>query len=207
MAIEIGGKMYVTVAERLQAVHAENVRFEVVESAPYEIAGRVMWRVVVLVDDQKYTGNAEVHMNATKGIDKTSPFENAETSALGRALGFAGYGVVESVASADEVVIARSVEASQDYNAAVKRASNPVVTAPARATEQPEPAAATPQPTFKEMFAQGKQKGLWTDAAGFYKFGTQILDITVDGGATLTREQRAQLAAAIENAQSLSLAS
>jgi hypothetical protein len=33
-----------------------------------------------------------------------SPYEVAETSAIGRALGFAGYGIVDGIATADEMV-------------------------------------------------------------------------------------------------------
>jgi len=41
-------------------------------------------------------------------VNKTSALENAETSAVGRALGFLGIGIVEGLASADEVVKAGS---------------------------------------------------------------------------------------------------
>jgi hypothetical protein len=36
-------------------------------------------------------------------VNKTSALENAETSAVGRACAFAGIGVIDSIASADEV--------------------------------------------------------------------------------------------------------
>ena len=39
-----------------------------------------------------------------KAIEKASPYEVAETSAVGRALGFAGYGIVGGIASADEMI-------------------------------------------------------------------------------------------------------
>lgn len=187
MAIEIGGKMYVTVAERLQAVHAENVRFEVVTSEPYEIAGRVMWRVVVLVDELKYTGNAEVHMNATRGIDKTSPFENAETSALGRALGFAGYGVVESVATADEVIIAKAKAEAQDYDAAVKRASNPP--APESRPGASTPARQAPENGYMRMFNTGVQRGLWQSLPQFNAWIEEVLQVKLQPGMKFTKEQ------------------
>ena len=40
-------------------------------------------------------------------VNKTAALENAETSAVGRALGFMGIGVIESIASADEMHKAR----------------------------------------------------------------------------------------------------
>lgn len=39
----------------------------------------------------------------SSNINRTSYIENCETSAVGRALGMAGFGIVESMASADEV--------------------------------------------------------------------------------------------------------
>ncbi len=39
-----------------------------------------------------------------KAIEKASPYEVAETSAIGRALGFAGFGIADGIASADEMV-------------------------------------------------------------------------------------------------------
>lgn len=43
-------------------------------------------------------------------INKTSALENAETSAVGRALAFMGIGVIESIASVDEINKAQNQE-------------------------------------------------------------------------------------------------
>jgi hypothetical protein len=105
--IDIRGKQYVTVAERVRLAHAERESFEMVESAPIQIADRWLWRVAIIVNGKRYIGTAEVKMNAPKNLpDGTNPFECAETSALGRALGFAGLGSVDSICSAEEVVMA-----------------------------------------------------------------------------------------------------
>lgn len=54
------------------------------------------------------TAHARVFVNGI-GVDKTNPVENAETSAVGRALGFFGYGLLGSgIASADEVLGAQT---------------------------------------------------------------------------------------------------
>src|SRR6185312_6919284 len=52
--------------------------------------------------------------NPSKAIEKQSPYEVAETSAVGRALGFAGYGAVDSIATADEMVKSQPQEEETD---------------------------------------------------------------------------------------------
>ncbi len=52
------------------------------------------------------TAHARVFLNGP-GVDATNPMENAETSAVGRALGFLGYGLYGTgIASAEEVLLA-----------------------------------------------------------------------------------------------------
>jgi hypothetical protein len=63
-------------------------------------------KAVVSVGDRKFTGHASEVFGSTE-INETSALENAETSAVGRALAFAGYGITGSVASADEVISAK----------------------------------------------------------------------------------------------------
>ena len=49
-----------------------------------------------------FTGHSQAAVGG-QGVNLTAALENAETSAVGRALAFLGIGVVESIASADEV--------------------------------------------------------------------------------------------------------
>ncbi len=59
------------------------------------------------------TAHARVFLNG-HGVDATNPMENAETSAVGRALGFLGYGLYGTgIASAEEVLIAIAERESQ----------------------------------------------------------------------------------------------
>ena len=67
-----------------------------------------MWVVkatLTMVDSmESFTGLAqECEDDTSSMVNKTSALENAETSAVGRACAFAGIGVIDSIASADEV--------------------------------------------------------------------------------------------------------
>jgi hypothetical protein len=105
--IDIKGKPYTLIAERVRLAHAERESFEMLSSAPIQIADRWVWQSVIKVDGVQYVGTSEVKLNAAKNTpDGSSPFECAETSAVGRALGFAGLGIPESIASAEEVILA-----------------------------------------------------------------------------------------------------
>lgn len=101
MPIAIHGKEYITVAERLQQAHEKfkegfDVLTEVIATDPV-----VVIKATLKIGEHTYTGMSAA--NPTKTIEKQSPYEVAETSAIGRALGFAGYGAVEGIATADEM--------------------------------------------------------------------------------------------------------
>lgn len=103
----IKGKPYANVAERVKGFWAlyENGRIvtEIIEHDGTSVTFRAS---CYDGDDLIATGTArEVKSNA--GVNSTSFIENAETSAVGRALGFAGIGDV-NIASAEEVALAIS---------------------------------------------------------------------------------------------------
>lgn len=104
--VNIRGKAYVDVAERVRLAHTLGGGFTMVSSEVFELAGRAFCRVTILYQAERYIGTAEVKLNAKAGTaDHDAPLECAETSALGRALGFAGIGVLDggSIASANEL--------------------------------------------------------------------------------------------------------
>jgi len=97
--IKIHGKNYVTVSERVQALieskQEYSITTEVITHTP------VLIKATVTIGENVYTGHSAA--NPAKAIEKASPYEVAETSAIGRALGFAGFGIEEGIASADEI--------------------------------------------------------------------------------------------------------
>lgn len=110
MPIQIHGKDYVTVAERLTEAreHLKSINTEVVPNG-----GMVIVKATVTTDKGVFTGISAA--NPSKAIEKMSPYEVAETSAVGRALGFAGFGAVDSIATADEMVKAETTDTSEAW--------------------------------------------------------------------------------------------
>ena len=102
--IDIKGKAYSEVAQRIKA-------FRIVYpqgSIPTEIVsidnGVVIMKASVLTDDGRLLATGTAYEKEDSSfINKTSYIENCETSAVGRALGMAGFGIDVSVASAEEV--------------------------------------------------------------------------------------------------------
>lgn len=104
--VSIHGKDYMTVARRVELAQEnralEGVETEVLYHNPVVVKARVTLKGEV------YTGISSVNLDSPRQIEKDNPYEVAETSAVGRALGFAGYGLIESIASADEMFRATS---------------------------------------------------------------------------------------------------
>ncbi len=105
--VQIHGREYMTVAKRVELAQEENalegVETEVLNHNP------VVVKAKVTISGKVYTGISSVSQDSTKQIEKQNPYEVAETSAVGRALGFAGYGLLESIASADDMTRAQTV--------------------------------------------------------------------------------------------------
>lgn len=99
--INIHGKQYVPVAERLKLANGnlESVQTEIVVNTDSEITVKA---TIKIKDKGTFTGHATSNKQHS-GIEGQSSVEVSETSALGRALGFAGYGVLETIATAEEV--------------------------------------------------------------------------------------------------------
>lgn len=101
--INIRGKDYQTVALRVQLFRAEHPEHSLVTSVVERAPDCVVMRADILDPTGRLiaTGHAEEYRNASQ-INKTSALENAETSAIGRALAAFGIGGTE-FATANEV--------------------------------------------------------------------------------------------------------
>lgn len=105
--VDIKGKDYVLVKDRIMAFNEAYpngyIRTELVSPIESQI---VIVKAIVTPDVDKPNRQFIDYSQETIGkgyINQTSALENASTSAVGRALAFLGIGIIESVASADEV--------------------------------------------------------------------------------------------------------
>lgn len=111
--VNIKGAEYVMVKDRItffnQTYTNGSIRTEIVSYTN----GQAVVKATIIPDvkepERYFTGYSQAVENQGF-INKTSALENAETSAVGRALAMFGIGIVDSVASADEMVKAGVTE-------------------------------------------------------------------------------------------------
>lgn len=114
-AIDIKGKKYVQVADRIIYFNENYPNGCIKTKILSELgADRVVIKASVYPDFvADYKRSFVAHSQALWGdgfINKTSAIENCETSAVGRALALMGIGVIDSVASVDEIEKAHIAE-------------------------------------------------------------------------------------------------
>lgn len=110
--VDIHGKNYVTVAQRIKAFRMVYPTGTIMSEILSNENGVCVFRAQVY-DGQTLLGVGHAQEKETAStINRTSMVENAETSAIGRALGMAGFGVDGDIASADEMVKAFNAQAA-----------------------------------------------------------------------------------------------
>ena len=102
----IKGKDYVEVNQRILAFWELFPDGRIITEKLSDDGKRCDFKAIIYVGDMAVaTGHAFEYQGAGM-VNKTSYVENAETSAVGRALGMLGIGATESIASAEEVISA-----------------------------------------------------------------------------------------------------
>ena len=96
---------YVTVAERIQQFWQQNPHGRILTEIVREDEGKVLFKATVYCSDGVIhaTGHAEETRNSANYVNKTSMYENCESSAVGRALALAGFSVERGIASREEM--------------------------------------------------------------------------------------------------------
>lgn len=98
--INIKGREYVPVVERVKEAHKLDENLSITtEMVGYE--DRVSVKATVTFKGKLFTGHSQAQYG--KGMMGDVALEVAETSAIGRALGFANIGLLDGIASADEM--------------------------------------------------------------------------------------------------------
>lgn len=114
----IRGKEYADVAQRVSAfrkVYPQGtIRTEMVSVEGQPGRAVAVFRAVVSVGENVLGTGTAYEIENAGNINRTSFIENCETSAVGRALGFAGFGIAGSIASADEVARVTGPESAQE---------------------------------------------------------------------------------------------
>ena len=109
-AVKIQGKDYVLVADRIIFFNEQypngTIQTQIMTDLNFEQGNSIVMKAIITPDMDKpvrfFTGYSQ-EVIGQGYINKTSALENAETSAVGRALAMMGIGVIDSIASVDEI--------------------------------------------------------------------------------------------------------
>lgn len=116
-AINIKGKDYVLVSDRVIYFNENYPKGSITTELVSEPSSDyIIMKAIVKPDDsyRVFTGYSQAVIGDGM-VNKTAALENAETSAVGRALGMMGIGVIESIASADEMTKAATNSQPKRY--------------------------------------------------------------------------------------------
>lgn len=113
---DIKGKAYAEVPQRVQAFRSVYPEGRILTEMLSNENGVCIFTARILTNDGQLlaTGTA-YEKEGSSYINKTSYIENCETSAVGRALGFCGFGSDTSIASYEEVANAQYQQKADKY--------------------------------------------------------------------------------------------
>lgn len=111
----IKGKLYAGVNERVAAFRKVYPCGRITTKCVQDEGGRAVFIAEIFDGEGRLLATGTAFEKQDNGlVNKTSYIENCETSAVGRALGFAGFGIVASIASADEVINAKEQQQREE---------------------------------------------------------------------------------------------
>jgi hypothetical protein len=177
MPVTIGDKTYWTVAERLTLAHGGSVDagikptgIQAIETRLEAVGGiAVVHATVTFQDGRRFTGMSMVNADSRSPAERNAPLETCETSAIGRALAFAGwFGSPEGIAGAEELHLAQQREQDRAKSQGVMTAprtptfadgSSPITRMSSGAAPRPVGTPSGPSPAQVRYASK-----LWTDA-------------------------------------------
>ncbi len=138
-AVKIQGKDYILVSDRVlyfNETYPNGGIMTVLVSEPS--SDHIVMKAIIVPDwtnpERQFTGYSQAVVGQGM-VNKSAALENAETSAVGRALGMMGIGVIESIASADELNKALGASTTSKGNPTPTPASKPLKSAPTASQE------------------------------------------------------------------------
>lgn len=165
----ISGKEYIMVAGRVLMAHDDNDKLDIITDVVSATEAGIIVKAIVTTRKGTFTGHAMTRADA-KGIAGQSPLEVAETSAVGRALGFAGYALEDGIASADEVNAAQehAHQPTPIRQAPTPAATNGNTPAPANVHDLDFGPQYEPDEARKRLTAMMRESGLYRQDARAY---------------------------------------
>jgi hypothetical protein len=110
--INIKGKEYVPVVERVKEAHKLDPDLSITTEVIDCGIERVSVKATVIFKGKTFTGHSQAEWG--KGMMGNVALEIAETSAIGRCLGFCNIGLLDGIASADEMRKVKKVSDNDD---------------------------------------------------------------------------------------------
>lgn len=173
-SIDVKGKQYIPVVERIKAfrqLYPEGcIRTQLVS----DDGDVCVIRAEVCTDTGAILGTGTAFENRNGSyINKTSYIENCETSAVGRALGMAGFGIDESMCSADELL--NALKAQEKLQAPTTQKA-----APAQVPKDTAPAAVQTAAAVPQDDEINRRKGILMQWGADHKLGMEQVGKQID---------------------------